>query len=90
MSRLRAFGQKAGLTEEQIDKIGDFENSNVYDELQILVLKYTRDLVVSHKTPETVMNGLKKYLSERELVELNLTVGFTILINLFIKSFNVL
>lgn len=90
MTRLRAFGQKAGLTERQLAKIGEFETSDVYDELQLLVLKYTRDLVMSHTTHETVLNGLKKYLSERELVELNLTVGFTILINLFIKSFNVL
>jgi len=90
MTRLRAFGQKAGLTENQIDALDGFEESDVYDELELLVLKYTHDLVLHHTTEKETLLGLKNFLSERELVELNLTVGFTVMSYLFIKSFNVL
>jgi 4-carboxymuconolactone decarboxylase len=87
--RFGAFGRKVGLTQAQLDGIGSYDQSNVYSELEKLVLRYTEDLTTRAETAGTVMDGLKTYLSDRELVELNLTVGVAHMLNLFIKSFDI-
>jgi len=90
MRRLEAFGQKAGLKQEQIDELDEYENSTAYSHLEKLVLQYTEELVKQHNTSEQLLNELKCHLDERELVELNLTIGFSAMINLFVKSFGIL
>jgi alkylhydroperoxidase family enzyme len=90
MRRLKAFGLKAGLKQEQIDELDKYESSAEYSHLEKLVLQYTEELVKQQNTSEQLLNELKCYLGERELVELNLTIGFSVMINLFVKSLRIL
>jgi 4-carboxymuconolactone decarboxylase len=90
MGRLRAFGLKAGLTQAQIDELDRYENSPEYTHRERLVLQYTEELVKQQNTSELLLTELKEHLSARELVELNLTIGFYVMINLFIKSLRIL
>ncbi len=87
--RFGALGRKVGLTEAHIDALDHYAESGDYSELQKLVLRYTEDLTIKAETDSTVMKDLKTYLSDRELVELNLTIGIAHLLNLFIKSFEI-
>ena len=36
------------------------------------------------------VKDLKKYLSEREIVEMNLIIGYNLMVSLFTKSFDIL
>ena len=72
-----------------MDEIDNYESSDAYTELERLVLRYAEDLTKKFETDDRVLAGLRRHLSERELVELNLTVGIAFLTNLFIKSFGI-
>ncbi|MEW6296886.1 MAG: hypothetical protein AB1671_03995 [Thermodesulfobacteriota bacterium] len=51
------------------------------------MLRYAADLTQKGATDPHVLEELKTYLSERELVELNLTVGLANLTNRLNESF---
>lgn len=53
------------------------------------MLRYAEDLTKKVDTDPQVLEGLKRYLSERELVELSITIGIANLTNRFNESFDV-
>jgi alkylhydroperoxidase family enzyme len=69
--------------------VNNYEESSLYSELEKLVLRYAEDLTKRFETDEGVLEDLKKYLSPRELVELNLTIGIAFMTNLFTQSFDI-
>ena len=69
--------------------MNNYEESSLYSELEKLVLRYAEDLTKRFETDEGVLEDLKKYLSPRELVELNLTIGIAFMTNLFTQSFDI-
>jgi uncharacterized peroxidase-related enzyme len=68
-------GRKTGLDERQVNETESFEDNAIYDELQHDVLDYadevTRNVVVS----DELIDRLKQNLSDREFVELAVTVA---------------
>jgi uncharacterized peroxidase-related enzyme len=68
-------GRKAGLDERQVNETESYEDNAIYDELQHDVLAYadevTRNVVVS----DDAVERLKQKLSDRELLELAVTVA---------------
>jgi uncharacterized peroxidase-related enzyme len=68
-------GRKAGLDERQVNETESYADNTIYDELQGDVLGYadevTRNVIVS----DELVDRLKQKLSERELVELAVTVA---------------
>jgi uncharacterized peroxidase-related enzyme len=68
-------GRKAGLDERQVNETESYEDNAIYDELQHDVLAYadevTRNVVVS----DEAIDRLKQKLSDRELLELAVTVA---------------
>ena len=76
-----ALGRKAGVTEAQIRDLEQFETSPAFDDLQRDVLRYA-EFVTRHINPdESLMARLKATLSDREVVELAMTVGLANLTN---------
>jgi uncharacterized peroxidase-related enzyme len=71
----RAYGRKAGLTEQQIDDTNRFEESPAYDDLQRDVLRYAEEVTRHVAVSDDLFARLKSRLSDRELVELALAVG---------------
>ena len=53
------------------------------------MLRYAEDLTERVATAPEVLSGLKRHLGERELVELNITVGIANLTNRFNESFGI-
>jgi hypothetical protein len=86
MAQLKSFGRKAGLTPSQIDDLDRFRDSTAYSGLQKLVLQYTEDLVERTEIRAEIISELRKYLSERELVELKLTIGVAVMLTLVTRS----
>lgn len=83
----KTFGLKVGLTQEQLDSIDNFQQSDAFDELQKLALQFAEDLTERVEVEERVLQGLKARLSEQELVELSLMVGLANLTNRFSEAF---
>lgn len=61
----------------------------MYDDLQKLAIEYAEELTKNIRIPDPLWNQLKERLSERELVELNLTVGLAQVTNRFNESFQI-
>jgi uncharacterized peroxidase-related enzyme len=79
-------GLKAGVTEQQIQEIDSYESSSAFSPVEKAVLHYADELTRTAKTSDAVMQELKKYLSEPQIVDLNLTVGVANLTNRFNMS----
>jgi uncharacterized peroxidase-related enzyme len=80
-------GRRAGLTDEQIEAIGQYTDSSLFTPLEKLAIRYAEELTTSVRTNEALMAELKKNLSEADIVELNLIVGVANLTNRFNMSF---
>ena len=79
-------GRRVGITDQQIQEIGNYSGSAAFSDLEKLVLRYAEELTRSARSSEEVMTELKKSLSEADIVELNLTVGTANLTNRFNMS----
>ncbi len=70
----REFGKKAGLTDQQLGETS-LETSNAYSHLQQDVLHYAEQLTRNVSADPALMDRLRAALSERELVELTVTIA---------------
>ncbi|MDR3633870.1 MAG: carboxymuconolactone decarboxylase family protein [Isosphaeraceae bacterium] len=71
----RGFGRKAGLTERQTLETAQVETSDAYDEHQRDVLRYAEEVTRHIKASDALIERLRQRLSDREIVELAMTVG---------------
>jgi uncharacterized peroxidase-related enzyme len=76
-------GLKAGVTEQQFKEIDNYEASSAFSPVEKVVLKYAVELTRNVKTSDELMQELKKYLSEPQIIDLNLTIGTANLTNRF-------
>ena len=73
--------RKAGLTDAQIEGIADPDKSEAYDPLQRDVLLYAEQVTRHIHADVPLIEGLRKELRDRGLVELAVTVGMANLTN---------
>jgi uncharacterized peroxidase-related enzyme len=71
----RALGKKAGLNDRQVAETADFETSDAYDSLQREVMRYAEQVTRHINVEDALFARLKQSLSDREIVELAMTVG---------------
>ena len=71
----RDSGKKVGLTDRQIAETARFETSDAYDGLQRDVMRYAEEVTRHVDVSDATYDKLKAVLSDRELVELAMTVG---------------
>lgn len=71
----RKLGQKAGLSERQVMEIDRLDSSEAYDDLARDVVRFAQQVSRDTRADDAVMGRLKEALSERELVELAMTVA---------------
>ncbi|MGH7404183.1 MAG: carboxymuconolactone decarboxylase family protein [Candidatus Rokuibacteriota bacterium] len=71
-----ALGQRVGLTAAQVERLeAHADNPAEYSELERLVVCYAEQLTTRAGTDEALDAQLRKHLSDRELVELAVTVA---------------
>ena len=68
-------GRQEGLTDAQLTELDNYRESDAYDTLQKLILRYAEDITRKIHSDPRVVEGLKQFLTEKELVELAMTVG---------------
>jgi AhpD family alkylhydroperoxidase len=83
----KGVARKLAITDEQLQALNSYESSNLFTPVEKLVLKYAEELTKTAKSSESLLQDLKKHLSEEQLIELNLTVGTANLTNRFNMSF---
>jgi alkylhydroperoxidase family enzyme len=71
-----ALGLRVGLTERQLESVADHDQWPAeFTELEHLVIRYAERLTADATTDEALDEALRKHLSDRELVELAVTVA---------------
>jgi AhpD family alkylhydroperoxidase len=74
-------GRQKGLTDAQLTELDNYQESDAYDTLQKLILRYAEDITRKVHSDPRVVEGLKQFLTEKELVELAMTVGIANMAN---------
>src|SRR6185436_8026653 len=75
--------RRVGVTDQQIQEIGNSSESAAFSDLEKVVLRYAEELTRTVRTSDEVMAELKKSLSEADIVELTVTIGLANLTNRF-------
>jgi len=71
-----AVGLRCGVTQQQIDSIGNWQNSPRFDDVEKAVLAYTDEVALNVEVKDTTFQQLRSYLNEHEIVELTVVIGY--------------
>jgi alkylhydroperoxidase family enzyme len=70
-----ALGRRAGLRDEQIARVGDGPDADVWSERERALLRATDELARDHVIGEPTWTALRAHYDERQLIELCLLAG---------------
>lgn len=68
--------EEAGVREDQIANLGNWSSRPDFDEREKAVLAYVDAVTQDATVPDGVFDGVRKHLSEAEVVELTLICGY--------------
>lgn len=78
------FLRRNDVSVEKIHALQDFENSNLFSEKEIAALSYAKALVENAAAvPYGIYDGMIKWFTPKERVEINLIVGSMNMMNIF-------
>ena len=69
-------GRRAGLTDEQIEALAHWRETSCFGAQARAVLQYTDEVTQQTRASEETFQAVKKILSEEQIVELTLVVGY--------------
>ncbi len=67
---------ETGVSQEQLDAIGDWKSSSKFNDEERAILQYTDEVVQNVSATDPTFSTLKKFFDEQTIVELTLTAGF--------------
>lgn len=67
--------ETVGLTQDEISSLQDFDESPLFSEMERAVIRYTDALALLAPEAPDLARELKRWLSDRELVELSFCIG---------------
>jgi len=82
-------GLRAGLSQEQIDAIPDWENSNLFDDRERAVLAYTDEVERDIKVKDETFTALKSFFNDHTIVELTVAIGYYGMVSRFLVALEV-
>jgi alkylhydroperoxidase family enzyme len=85
----KALGQKAGLSEAQIQDLSKYEQSSAYNDLEKAVLRFADQWTRQGKASPQVVQQLNKSLSPAQMIVLAGAVGLANWTNRFNETFAV-
>jgi alkylhydroperoxidase family enzyme len=65
-----------GVTEEQLAEMRNFESSDAFDAAERAVMRLAHESTVNVQISDEVWNDARSHLSEKEMVELVLNIGY--------------
>ncbi|MEV0640672.1 carboxymuconolactone decarboxylase family protein [Streptomyces sp. NPDC050619] len=72
----QSHGLKAGLTEEQLAAVADFESADVFDETEKAVMRLARESTLQVDVSAETWRAVADRLPDRQLVELALSIAW--------------
>ena len=81
-------GRSVGLSDDELQAITDWRNSDVLDERDRVVLQFTDSLAQDNKVSDELYAELQRYFNEAEIMKLCITVSFAGLVNRVHATFN--
>lgn len=82
-------GRDVGMSDELIASVKEGPNAKGFNELEELVMKFTDDVVLNVRASDETFDPLRKHLSDQEMQELTLTIGFYMMTCRFLETFDV-
>lgn len=80
---------RVGVSEAKIQALHDGPEAAVFDADEALVLRFTDQVVLRGKAGDSLFYALHDRLSPRALVELQLTIGYYMLVSRLLENFEV-
>lgn len=72
----RAIGLSAGLSQEQVNDVANWQDSSHFNEVEQAVLKYTDEVAIDIRASDETFANLQTYFSAQEIVELTVSIGY--------------
>jgi uncharacterized peroxidase-related enzyme len=72
----RPLALQSGLTQVQLDTIGSWNESDAFSDDERAVLRYVDEVEKNIRVPDNVFQALRRYLDDRQIVELTLVIGW--------------
>jgi AhpD family alkylhydroperoxidase len=72
----QSHGLKAGLTEEQLAAVADFERSGLFDDTEKAVMRLARESTLRVDVSEETWQAAAALLTSRQMVELSLSIAW--------------
>lgn len=69
-------GLEVGLTQEQVNDIADWTDSDHFDEAERATLQYTDEVSRDVRVSDETFAEIERHFSQREIVELTVSIGF--------------
>ena len=85
----KRIGKGVGVSDAQNDALEEGASSDVFNDLEKAVLRFTDDVVQNDRPSDATFNPLTEQLSSEDLVELYLAIGFYIMTSKFLRTFDV-
>jgi 4-carboxymuconolactone decarboxylase len=74
-------GRGIGLSKEKVEQLREWKTSNVYNEVEKLVLEYTEELVKNIRIPDALYERLREHFTPQQIIVLSVTSGVAGMIN---------
>jgi uncharacterized peroxidase-related enzyme len=84
-----AYALKEGLTPEQVTAVARWQSSNLFSDRQRALLAYTDAMTRDISVGDAVFTEIRKYFSERQVVELTMLIGAYNMLTRFLKALQV-
>ncbi len=85
----RRIAREAGVAPEKIEALERGAEDPVYDERERAVLRFTDDVVSNARPGEESLRGVRTFLGPRELVELQLAIGYYVMTSKLLNTFDI-
>jgi alkylhydroperoxidase family enzyme len=72
----QSHGLKAGLTEEQLAAVPDFESSGLFDDTEKAVMRLAKESTLQVDVSEQTWRAAADLLTDRQMVELSLSIAW--------------
>ena len=78
-----------GMSEVRLAAVEEGPDSEDLDEVEVLLLRFTDEVVAGVKASDATFDGLRAALGDRRLAELTLVIGFYMMACRFLENFEV-
>jgi len=81
--------RKEGMTQAQLDALGDWEGSALFGDRERAVLAYTDAMTRHVQVPKPVFEAVSRHFEPRQLVELTATVAAYNMVSRFLEALDI-